>query len=95
MQHYFRSVPPAVGLHRRACHSSAVISQISAGNRPETKSRSSVATMRIPCLAEIRHDALFRVGEFERTQPQPLCFKYGYHGDNLIAHFAHKGVTQL
>jgi hypothetical protein len=38
-----------------------VISQISAANRPQTKSRSSTPTTRIPCFSEIRRDAVFAI----------------------------------
>lgn len=44
---------------RRFRHSSAVISQISAMKCPETKSRSSMATTRMPCFSEILRDAVF------------------------------------
>ena len=44
---------------RRARHSSAVISQISVRKRPETYSRSSVATIRIPVFSEMRREPTF------------------------------------
>jgi hypothetical protein len=53
---YFSHRVPKALRAFQACHSSAVISQTSEGNRPETKSRSSTETTRMPCRFEIRLD---------------------------------------
>ena len=87
-------VTPSASAHhfdrRRACHSSAVISQISAGNLPETNSRSSVATMRIPCLSEMRRDASLAIA-FGDSQDRKFQNVKPIVGDR-IASFAHQAL---
>ena len=71
------------------CHSSAVISQISQGSLPETKFRSSVATMRMPVFSEMRLEARFpiafgarRIVEAEDIEPEVV------DGDDGLGHQA-------
>ena len=72
----------------RSRHSSTVISQISDGGRPQTKSRSSVTTMRIPCASEMRREAF--VGNcFGRAQHWKLQNVEPIVGDG-IAGLAHQ-----
>ena len=70
-------------------HSSAVISQISQGSLPETKFRSSVATMRMPVFSEMRLEARFcdglwsaQVLEAEDIEPEVV------DGDDGLGHQA-------